>query len=37
MSDTVTSTPARDFIREMVERDRAAGKHGGRVVTRFPP
>jgi glutaminyl-tRNA synthetase len=37
MSDTVSSTPARDFIREMVERDRAAGKHGGRVVTRFPP
>jgi glutaminyl-tRNA synthetase len=26
-----------DFIREMVEHDRAAGKHGGRVVTRFPP
>ena len=21
----------------MVDRDRAAGKHGGRVVTRFPP
>jgi glutaminyl-tRNA synthetase len=37
MSDTVSSTPARDFIREMVERDRAVGKHGGRVVTRFPP
>ena len=36
MSDTTPSTP-RDFIREMVERDRAAGKHGGRVVTRFPP
>jgi glutaminyl-tRNA synthetase len=29
--------PARNFIREMVERDVAAGKHGGRVVTRFPP
>jgi glutaminyl-tRNA synthetase len=37
MSDTTPSTPVRDFIREMVERDRAAGKHGGRVVTRFPP
>jgi glutaminyl-tRNA synthetase len=32
-----TSTAPRDFIREMVERDVAAGKHGGRVVTRFPP
>ena len=21
----------------MIDRDRAAGKHGGRVVTRFPP
>ena len=30
-------TSGRDFIRDMVERDRAAGKHGGRVVTRFPP
>ncbi|HEX3126550.1 MAG TPA: glutamine--tRNA ligase/YqeY domain fusion protein [Thermoanaerobaculia bacterium] len=32
-----TSTAPRDFIREMVERDVAAGRHGGRVVTRFPP
>jgi glutaminyl-tRNA synthetase len=37
MADTAPSTPPRDFIRDMVERDRAAGKHGGRVVTRFPP
>jgi glutaminyl-tRNA synthetase len=37
MSDTNPSTPGRDFIRDMVERDLAAGKHGGRVVTRFPP
>ncbi|HKH47650.1 MAG TPA: glutamine--tRNA ligase/YqeY domain fusion protein [Thermoanaerobaculia bacterium] len=37
MPDSAPSTPARDFIREMVARDRAAGKHGGRVVTRFPP
>src|SRR5436305_204532 len=37
MSETVPSTPGRDFIRDMVERDRAAGRHGGRVVTRFPP
>ena len=29
--------PATDFIREMVARDVAAGKHGGKVRTRFPP
>jgi glutaminyl-tRNA synthetase len=28
---------ASNFIREIVASDRAAGKHGGRVVTRFPP
>ncbi|MEA2599326.1 MAG: glutaminyl-tRNA synthetase [Acidobacteriota bacterium] len=37
MPDTTPSTPGRDFIRDMVARDRAAGKYGGRVVTRFPP
>src|SRR5947199_5278021 len=26
-----------DFIRAIVEQDVAAGKHGGRVATRFPP
>ena len=26
-----------DFVRERVQADRAAGKHGGRVQTRFPP
>jgi glutaminyl-tRNA synthetase len=26
-----------DFIREMIAADVAAGKHGGKVVTRFPP
>ena len=26
-----------DFIREIVATDKAAGKHGGRVATRFPP
>ena len=26
-----------DFIREIVSADVAAGKNGGRVVTRFPP
>jgi glutaminyl-tRNA synthetase len=37
MPDTPVSTTGRDFIREMVAADVAAGKHGGRVVTRFPP
>jgi glutaminyl-tRNA synthetase len=30
-------TAPSDFIREIVVSDRAAGKHGGRVHTRFPP
>jgi len=30
-------TGASNFIREIVTADLAAGKHGGRVVTRFPP
>lgn len=30
-------TNASNFIREIVAADLAAGKHGGRVVTRFPP
>jgi glutaminyl-tRNA synthetase len=38
MADTAPAPiPGKDFIREMVARDLAAGKHGGRVVTRFPP
>ncbi|MGH8580714.1 MAG: glutamate--tRNA ligase family protein, partial [Gammaproteobacteria bacterium] len=28
---------ARNFIRDIIDADLAAGKHGGRVVTRFPP
>ncbi|GAB4403942.1 MAG: glutamine--tRNA ligase/YqeY domain fusion protein [Bacteroidia bacterium] len=32
-----TSTPALNFIENIVEADLAAGKHGGKVVTRFPP
>jgi glutaminyl-tRNA synthetase len=32
-----TETPTQDFIREIVAADVAAGKDGGRVVTRFPP
>ncbi|HZP65744.1 MAG TPA: glutamine--tRNA ligase/YqeY domain fusion protein [Rudaea sp.] len=31
------SPPTSNFIRQIVAEDRAAGKHGGRVVTRFPP
>ena len=30
-------TASSNFIREMVKADIAAGKHGGRVETRFPP
>src|SRR5678810_644231 len=35
--DTQAGTPPLDFIREIIASDRAAGKHGGRVHTRFPP
>ncbi len=31
------AVPAGNFIRQIVASDHAAGKHGGRVVTRFPP
>jgi glutaminyl-tRNA synthetase len=30
-------TPGLDFIRTIITDDRAAGKHEGRVATRFPP
>lgn len=36
MATSVPSGPS-DFIRDIVAADRAAGKHEGRVVTRFPP
>ena len=29
--------PAVDFIRSIIDEDLAAGRHHGRVVTRFPP
>ncbi|MDQ6630271.1 MAG: glutamine--tRNA ligase/YqeY domain fusion protein [Verrucomicrobiota bacterium] len=29
--------PTSDFIRDMVAEDSKTGKHGGKVVTRFPP
>jgi glutaminyl-tRNA synthetase len=40
MDDTKTPAPpapGKDFIREIVDAERAAGKNGGRVGTRFPP
>ena len=35
--EDVGSAPPLDFIRTIVAADRAAGKHDGRVATRFPP
>ncbi|HEX6972771.1 MAG TPA: glutamine--tRNA ligase/YqeY domain fusion protein [Vicinamibacterales bacterium] len=39
MADTTkdSETPSLDFIRTIVTEDKAAGKEGGRVATRFPP
>jgi glutaminyl-tRNA synthetase len=37
MSSQPIETQTRDFIREIIVADRAAGRHGGRVHTRFPP
>ncbi|MDC8011271.1 glutamine--tRNA ligase/YqeY domain fusion protein [Tahibacter soli] len=34
---TLENTPNNHFIRQIVSDDVAAGKHGGRVATRFPP
>ena len=31
------ATPRTNFIRQIIDKDLAAGKHGGRVHTRFPP
>ena len=36
MSEEMSSTP-KDFIRQIVAGDLAAGRNGGRLVTRFPP
>lgn len=35
--DEQTGAGASNFVRDLVAQDRAAGKHGGRVATRFPP
>lgn len=37
MSNRPEPSSHSDFIRDTVASDRAAGKHGGRIVTRFPP
>jgi glutaminyl-tRNA synthetase len=34
---TESDSPNRDFIRDIIAQDIQAGKHGGHVVTRFPP
>ena len=36
-SDAPAESTRSDFIREIIEADLRTGKHGGRVVTRFPP
>jgi glutaminyl-tRNA synthetase len=33
----MNDNPPRDFIRQIIAEDIASGKHGGEVVTRFPP
>ncbi len=35
--DATAASESRNFLREIVARDVAAGTHGGRVHTRFPP
>ncbi|MBQ9804760.1 MAG: glutamine--tRNA ligase, partial [Lentisphaeria bacterium] len=37
MADSIEKTEPMDFIREIVTEDVKNGKHGGQVVTRFPP
>ena len=37
MANDLPASPPQHFIRQIVAADRAAGKHGGAVVTRFPP
>jgi len=33
----MSEAPVRDFIRQIIDDDIRSGKHGGAVVTRFPP
>ncbi|HWM28948.1 MAG TPA: glutamate--tRNA ligase family protein, partial [Woeseiaceae bacterium] len=38
MNDAATKDNSpKDFIRQIISEDVAAGKHGGAVITRFPP
>ena len=37
MTSTGAAAPRGDFIRDIIEQDLRSGKHGGRVLTRFPP
>jgi glutaminyl-tRNA synthetase len=37
VENTTPNEAARDFIRDIVAEDLKTGKHGGRVITRFPP
>lgn len=37
MTSTGAESPRGDFIRDIIEHDLRSGKHGGRVLTRFPP
>jgi len=34
---TIESPSSNNFIRQIISDDISAGKHGGAVVTRFPP
>jgi glutaminyl-tRNA synthetase len=36
-TDSPREAPARHFIRDIIAEDLLTGKHGGRVLTRFPP
>ena len=36
-SPTLESAPSLDFVREIIADDKRAGRHDGRVHTRFPP
>ena len=37
MTSTGAEVPRGDFIRDIIEGDLRTGRHGGRVLTRFPP
>jgi glutaminyl-tRNA synthetase len=36
-ADKAPAAPVSNFIRQIIDADNASGKHGGKVVTRFPP